>query len=111
MMRWVILVLALLVAGGALAQDSVLLDWNDSTEGDLASYTLYRGYSVAGLAAFVEGLTSSTYTDNTVNGDSTYVYAVTAIDDSDNESTQSDTTMAYVTGTAPATPTTFAAEA
>ncbi|AQT67159.1 Alpha-amylase/pullulanase [Anaerohalosphaera lusitana] len=85
---------------------SVDLDWADNSEGDLASYTVYRSTtSGSGYSAIAQGVSNSNYTDNTVTNDTTYYYVVTAVDTSSNESNtssevsatpQSQTTEMYV---------------
>jgi PKD repeat protein/endonuclease I len=78
------------------ADGSVDLDWANNSEGDLAGYTVYRStVSGSGFAA-LNGtlLTTSAYTDNTVNNGTTYYYVVTADDDSGNESANSGETSA-----------------
>ena len=70
---------------------SVSLDWADNGEGDLAGYRVHRSETSGGpyaeitLALAVD----SDYVDNGVVNGTTYYYVVTAVDDSDNESAQS----------------------
>lgn len=75
------------VAGNA----TVLLNWNDSTESDLAGYNIYRSTtSGSGYTKLnAEILTSSDYTDNSVTNETTYYYVVTAADAVANESVYS----------------------
>ncbi len=69
---------------------SISLDWADNTEGDLASYTVYRGTTSESYgAALISGLTSSDYVDGTALNHTTYYYVVTASDTSGNESVDS----------------------
>lgn len=66
----------------------VLLDWNASSESDLAGYDVYRattpGGSLTKLTA--TALINNAYTDNALSNDATYYYVVTASDSSGNES-------------------------
>lgn len=67
---------------------AVQLEWTANTETDLAGYRVYRGTS----SPVVKGtpingvLTSPAFLDSTVTAGTTYYYAVTAIDSSNNES-------------------------
>ncbi|MFO8007047.1 MAG: sugar-binding protein, partial [Candidatus Brocadiia bacterium] len=66
---------------------SVSLDWDDNTEGDLASYSVYRSTtSGSGYSSVATGVSSSAYTDSGVTNGTTYYYVVTATDTSGNES-------------------------
>ncbi|MBN1765488.1 MAG: cellulase family glycosylhydrolase, partial [Sedimentisphaerales bacterium] len=71
---------------------SILLNWQDNTEGDLFGYYVYRstssGIGYSKLNTWPLGV--SEYTDNTVIGGHTYYYVVTAMDDYSNESELSD---------------------
>jgi subtilisin family serine protease len=63
--------------------ESVSLDWADNAESDLASYRVYRdGVQVAET-------TASAHTDGGLQAGVTYVYRVTAVDSSGNESAPS----------------------
>ncbi|MBN1796198.1 MAG: discoidin domain-containing protein [Sedimentisphaerales bacterium] len=69
---------------------TVGLNWNDNTEPDLASYSVYRSTtSGSGYSAIATGVGSSAYTDNSVTNGTTYYYVVTAVDTSSNESSYS----------------------
>ena len=69
---------------------SVSLDWDDNSEGDLDSYSVYRSTTSGSYAsALTNGLASSDYTDNTVSNATTYYYTVTATDTNGNQSAQS----------------------
>ena len=80
---------------------SVSLDWNDNSEPDLQSYSVYRdttsGEPYTRIAAGVSG---SDYVDTSVTNDVTYYYVVTAADTSGNESANSNEASAtpQVTG-------------
>lgn len=73
-------------AGPALVE----LDWNDNSEPDLASYTVYRSTtSGSGYGSIASGVATSDYTDNTASVGVTYYYVVTAIDTNSNASANS----------------------
>ncbi|MFO8009156.1 MAG: carbohydrate-binding protein [Candidatus Brocadiia bacterium] len=74
------------------------LDWDGNTEGDLASYSVYRSTtSGSGYSSIATGVGSSTYTDNSVTNGTTYYYVVTAVDTSSNESNYSNEASATPT--------------
>jgi fibronectin type 3 domain-containing protein len=77
---------------GVTAGDKVVtLDWDDNSEPDLASYSVYRSTTLGSPGtALASGLSTSDYTDSTVTNDITYYYSVTAIDEDGNESDPSD---------------------
>jgi len=68
--------------------NTVLLDWNNNGEGDLAGYNVYRSTtSGSGYAKQNSSLlTSSDYNDPNVSNGTTYYYVVTAVDAGSNES-------------------------
>jgi len=69
----------------------VALDWDDNSEPDLDSYSVYRSTTLGSPGtAIASGLSTSDYTDSTVTNDITYYYSVTAIDEDGNESDPSD---------------------
>lgn len=67
----------------------VSLDWNDNTEPDLASYSVYRS-TTSGIYDFTgpvaSGLITSAYVDMPVVNGVTYFYVVTAVDSGGNAS-------------------------
>jgi len=68
---------------------SVQLDWNDNGESDLASYSVYRrvvDQHGDPLAMLATGITTSSFTDDGVTNGQLYYYAVSAKDQSGNES-------------------------
>jgi fibronectin type 3 domain-containing protein len=76
------------------------LDWDDNTEGDLATYSVYRDTTSGGPYSQIKtGLTVSAYTDTTVTNGTTYYYVVTALDTSSNESGYSNEASATPTAT------------
>ena len=78
--------------------DEVDLIWTASNAADLDYYNLYRGTSSGSLSLFdtIESGNQGDYTDSTVDtsGDSTYYYAIAAVDSSGNEATLSNTVSA-----------------
>lgn len=73
---------------------TILLDWNNNPEPDMAGYNVYRsttsgsGYNKLNSSL----LSSSDYIDNTVTNGIIYYYVVTAVDTHDNESDYSSQT-------------------
>jgi len=68
----------------------VFLDWNDNSEPDIASYSVWRDTSTGGpYTEVASGLTTSAHTDTGLTNGTTYYYVVTAFDDSANESSDS----------------------
>jgi hypothetical protein len=92
----------------AIAGDgSVWLDWNDSTEPDLDSYSVYRSTTQGtNYSVLATNLTSSAHVDNTVTNGTTYYYVVTATDTGTNESAASAevSAMPQTDNTPPAVP-------
>ena len=84
----------------ATADDLVTLDWNDNTETNLVSYSVYRTTTSGGpygLRAW--GLTVSYYSDpSVVSGTTYYYYVVTAINESSMESEYSNEAAASPVG-------------
>ena len=91
----------------AVADSSqIVLDWNDNTEDDLASYTVHRSETTGGgYAPIATGVTVSGYVDSAVLAGVTYFYVVTAVDGSGNESVYSVEVSATVESAPPAAPT------
>jgi hypothetical protein len=79
---------------GLTAQEgdsSVILDWDDSSNPDFASYTVYRSEdSRSNYVSVATGLTQSTFTDGGVVNGTTYYYVVTETDTSAAEGGYSD---------------------
>jgi hypothetical protein len=73
---------------------TILLDWNDNTEDDLAGYNVWR-MPEGGYYDIVNGslVTVSNYTDTDVSSETTYYYFVTAVDTQANESDVSNEVM------------------
>lgn len=61
---------------------TVMLDWNDNSESDLAGYNIYRSTtSGSGYSKLNNSLLgSSNYDDDNIPHDTTYYYVVTAVD-------------------------------
>jgi rhamnogalacturonan endolyase len=72
--------------------DSVKIVWSPNADPDLLGYNIYRSRQQNGPFAKLnlELLLDTSYTDTDVVNDSTYYYAVTAVDWDDNESVFSD---------------------
>ncbi|MFC2041503.1 hypothetical protein ACFLTY_04200 [Chloroflexota bacterium] len=83
----------------------ISLDWNDNTEGDLASYNVYRGLSSGNYTQIETLWASSNYTDTGLTNEVTYYYVVTAVDLGSNESGYSNGDSATPTDLPPAAPT------
>lgn len=83
--------------GAGIGNALVTLTWNAGGEADLAGYNVYRGTSspVSTSGTPLNGgtlLTTPIFTDNTPTNGLTYVYAVTAVDASSNQSAGTETT-------------------
>lgn len=98
----------------ASAGDSqVGLNWNDSTELDLAGYSIYRGTTQGGPYSKVNTalVVTSNYTDTGLTNGTTYYYVVTAVDNCANESGNSNEASATPAAVPPAAPTNLVATA
>jgi rhamnogalacturonan endolyase len=86
------------VAATALP-DTVILNWTPNIELDLAGYNVYRSRQIDGEYTKLnsELLIEVSYMDTNVTNDSTYYYALTAVDIDENESSFSDIVMAIPT--------------
>lgn len=75
------------------------LTWDDNTESDLAGYNVYRSTTSGSGYSQINGslVTSSSYSDSNVTGGTTYFYVVTAVDNSSNESANSNEASATPT--------------
>jgi hypothetical protein len=79
---------------------TVVLDWNDNNESDLAGYNVYRsttsgsGYSKMNSSI----LTSSDYNDSSIVSETAYYYVVTAVDTNSSETVYSDEVSGVVPG-------------
>ena len=80
------------------AGGTIFLDWLDNAEGDLASYTIYRGPTAGGpYDVLEEGVTESELADEDAESLVRYFYVVTAVDLANNESADSNEASAAVT--------------
>lgn len=84
---------ALTGTGTAAATHSVNLSWTASTSSDVAGYNIYRAPYGGSCGAFskINSVlnTSTVYTDSTVANSTSYCYATTAVDTSNDESSYS----------------------
>jgi len=69
--------------------ESIQLVWNPDAEPDLKGYYLYRSAGDQPFARLGELLESPSYTDRAVEAGKRYRYAVSAVDQSGNESARS----------------------
>ncbi|MHC4618340.1 MAG: CBM96 family carbohydrate-binding protein [Planctomycetota bacterium] len=77
----------------------VSLDWDDNTEEDIASYSVYRDTTSGGpYTKIASGVTVSDYNDTGLTNDTVYYYVVTAVDTSNNESADSNEALAMPEG-------------
>jgi fibronectin type 3 domain-containing protein len=85
---------------------SVDLDWNDSADGDLAGYNVYRSITSGSGYSKLNGslVASSDYTDSTAVNGQKYYYVVTAVDITSSESVPSTSASATPNAT-PGAPT------
>jgi fibronectin type 3 domain-containing protein len=63
----------------AVSSSQINLDWNNNTEADLASYSVYRSTTsgfTPGAGTFVTSTTSSSYSDTGLSASTTYYYKV-----------------------------------
>jgi hypothetical protein len=72
-----------------LGLNSVELSWDPNTEPDLKAYRVYRSLSDGPFQAIADNLSSPAYSDKQIEGNKKYKYAVTAIDQTGNESGKS----------------------
>lgn len=79
--------------------DTVKLSWDKNTETDLAGYNIYRsGTEEGGYVKLNDTLlVDNSYVDTAVDNDTTYYYAVTAVDTLSNESRYSNVVKAIPT--------------
>ncbi|MFC2142709.1 fibronectin type III domain-containing protein [Acidobacteriota bacterium] len=81
-------------------EDFISLSWDRSRERDLASYRVWRRPSGAGEYELMtpEGIKEASYTDSSAQKNIRYEYAVTSLDQEENESPRSDSVTAMITG-------------
>ena len=68
------------------ATATVELGWEPNTEADLAGYRVYRSKDGGAFERIAEGVEAPSYSDRNVEAGAKYVYAVTAVDRTGNES-------------------------
>lgn len=68
-----------------IEQTTAQLNWNANSESDLAGYNLYRD----NIKVNTSLITTNSYTDYGLTSDTNYVYQVSAVDTSNNESARS----------------------
>jgi Abnormal spindle-like microcephaly-assoc'd, ASPM-SPD-2-Hydin len=85
-------------SGTSAPQHSVSLTWNASTSSNVVGYNVYRGTVSGGPYTRINSSleTSTSDTDNTVQGGQTYYYVVTAVDSTGAESVYSNQTTAVI---------------
>lgn len=83
-------------AGGSVNY-SVILDWHDNTEEDLAGYNVYRSNTPNSYGnPIAAGVQASEYSDTVTADGTTYYYVVRAVDESGNESVNSNEASLYL---------------
>ena len=80
------------------ATHSVSLTWNPSTSPEVIGYFVYRGAASAGPFTVLNTspISTTAYTDTTVQSGQVYYYVVTAVDSSDTQSTYSNVASATI---------------
>ncbi|MFC1966818.1 hypothetical protein ACFLWI_07780, partial [Chloroflexota bacterium] len=86
-------------------ENQIVLDWDDNTDYDLDAYNIYRGLSSGNYTQIESLWANSNYTDTGLTNGVTYYYAVTAVDLTSNESSNSDETSAAPVDLPPTAPT------
>ena len=89
----------------AASHDSVLLSWDNPDDDTITGYQILRGEDADNLAVLADdtGSTSTSYTDSTVEAETTYVYAVRGRN-THGLSPQSDTVTVTTSAAPPAKP-------
>ena len=87
------------------SHNSVMLAWTDPSDDTITGYQVLRGPDADNLAALVDdtGIAATNYTDDTVEAEKTYVYAIRA-KNADGLSPQSETTSVTTTEAPAPTP-------
>lgn len=73
----------------AAGDRQISLNWNNNSEGDFASYKIYRAPTSGGSYTLIATRIVSDYVDTGLTNGTSYFYKVTAVDTSSNESAQS----------------------
>lgn len=88
------------VTGVTTTPHSVTLNWTASTSPNVVGYNVYRGVTAGGPYTKINpsliASTGTSYTDNTVQGGTTYYYVATAVDNTGMESSYSNMATAVV---------------
>ncbi len=88
------------VTGVTTTPHSVTLNWTASTSSNITGYNVYRGATAGGPYTKINpsliASTSTSYTDTTVQGGTTYYYVATAVDNTGMESSYSNMATAVV---------------
>jgi hypothetical protein len=80
--------------------ESIRLDWNASTDTDLAGYTIFRAESAGGpYLTLARNVTATSFVDHTATTEDLYYYTIKAVDKSVNRSEYSNEVSASATGT------------
>jgi hypothetical protein len=74
---------------GVAATGTVELGWEPNTEEDLAGYRVYRSKDGGAFERIAGGIEAPSYSDRNVEAGAKYVYAVTAVDQTGNQSPRS----------------------
>ena len=74
---------------GIAATGTVELGWEPNTEADLAGYRVYRSKDGGAFERIAGGIEAPSYSDRNVEAGAKYVYAVTAVDQTGNQSPRS----------------------
>jgi hypothetical protein len=86
------------VTGSGAVSHYVSLSWTASVSANIVGYKVYRATSSTGSYTLLTAspVTTTSYSDSTVQAGQTYYYAATAVDSSGNESTYSSQVSAAV---------------
>ena len=74
----------------AVSSSQIDLNWADNTESDLSYYNVYRSTSGGSYSRIASNVRLSAYSNTGLTAETTYYYAVTAVDKSGNESSKSE---------------------
>jgi hypothetical protein len=84
----------------SLANDAVVLEWDESPDPDVDHYAIYRGHTATFIPSESNRIGTSsdnTFVDNKISGSEAFYYIVTSIDVSGNESARSEVVSAIIT--------------
>jgi hypothetical protein len=78
------------LTAGAISSSQIDLDWADNSESDLSYYNVYRSTTSGGAySRIASNVKVSKYSNTGLTAETTYYYAVTAVDKTGNESAKS----------------------